>query len=87
MSAWLKDTLERLLKTFVQAFLAQLTAAGVGLVESLADTSNLERAAVAGIAAALSFVFSQLSTWANSSRPAAAPATGAPISPASLVKG
>jgi hypothetical protein len=87
MSAWLKDTLERLIKTFVQAFLAQLTAAGVGLVESLADTSNLERAAVAGIAAALSLVFSQLSTWANSSKPPAAPIAGSPMSPASLVNG
>ncbi|HZN13469.1 MAG TPA: holin [Acidimicrobiales bacterium] len=63
--AWVKDALERLAKTFVQTFIAQITASGLGLVEAMADTSTLERAAIAGLAAVLSLVMSWLSTWAG----------------------
>jgi hypothetical protein len=82
MSTWLKDSLERLGKTFVQAFLAQLTASGVGWVEIIEDTSNLERAAIAGIAAVYSLVFSLVSSWANTGA-----RSSAAISPASLARG
>jgi hypothetical protein len=75
--AWFKDALERLAKTFVQAFLAQITASGLGLIDAIADVSTMERAAIAGIAAVLSLLMSWASTWA-----------GTPtnkVSPASLV--
>ena len=62
---WVKDTAERLAKTFVQAFLAQITASGLGLFDLVKDTSTVQRAAMAGVAAAYSLIFSFVSTWAN----------------------
>lgn len=87
MPVWIKDTFERLVKTFLQAFLAQLTASGVGFVEIIQDTSTLERAGLAGLAAVYSLVFSVVSTWANRRSPAP-PTTpdGRAISPASLAR-
>ena len=48
MSTFFWDAFERILKTFVQAFLAQTTAAGLGIA-TIADTSMLERGLVAGL--------------------------------------
>lgn len=45
MKAWAADTIERLIWTFLQAFLATIT---------LSDMSTLRTAAIAGAAAALS---------------------------------
>ena len=73
---WVKDACERLAKTFVQTFLAQVTASGLGLIDLIKDTSTVQRAALAGVAAAYSLLFSWISTWANSSPN---------VSPASLV--
>lgn len=64
---WLLDTLERLAKTAVQVFLAQLIASGMTDIEAVTDTSNLQRAAIAGLGAGLSFVFSIVTAWAASS--------------------
>lgn len=75
--AWVKDALERLVKTFVQAFIAQVTASGLGLIDAIQDVSTLERAAIAGIAAVLSLIMSWLSKWAGTD--------GNKVSPASLV--
>lgn len=72
---WFLDAAERLLKTFVQAFLAQILASGLDLIDAVQDTTTLEQAAVAGIAAVLSLIFSVVSKWANTDT----------ISPASLV--
>lgn len=68
-ATWFKDTLERLLKTFVQVFLAQIIASGFAPddLDAITDLSNLQRAAVAGIGAVLSVVFSLVSAWASSS--------------------
>ena len=65
MSTFFWDAFERILKTFVQAFLAQTTAAGLGIA-TIADTSMLERGLVAGLAAVLSLLTSWLSRWASS---------------------
>lgn len=68
-STWLKDTLERVISTFAQAFLAVLIAAGTDYV----NVSTWKAAAVAGGAAVFSVLKSALA--------AARPNT---ISPASL---
>lgn len=72
---WVRDAVERLIKTFLQAFLAQVTASGLGLFELVKDTSTIERAVLAGVAAVYSLVFSWVSSWANEDA----------VSPASLV--
>lgn len=72
---WALDAGERLIKTFLQAFLAQITASGLGLIEILEDTTTLQRAGVAGLAAVYSLIFSWASSFAN----------GSGTSPASLV--
>ncbi len=59
---WALDALERLAKTFTQVFLAQMIASGLD-VQTLTDTSTLQRAGVAAIGAVLSLVFSALSQW------------------------
>jgi len=49
MSLWVKDTIERVVVTFVQAFLAVVVAAGTDWL----DVSTLRAAAIAGGAAVL----------------------------------
>ena len=51
-----KDILVRAGKTFVQAFIAILIAAQVDGVADLLDPSLYDQAAVAGVAALLSFI-------------------------------
>lgn len=51
-----KDIFVRAAKTFVQAFLAVIIAANVASLGDLADVALLDQAAVAGLAALLSFL-------------------------------
>ena len=65
MSTFFWDALERMFKTWLQVFLATITAAGFGFA-NFGDTSILENGALAGLAAVLSLVMSWLSRWASS---------------------
>jgi Putative lactococcus lactis phage r1t holin len=62
---YIKDLLERLAKTFVQAFLGTLIAANWFSVDQIRDVSTLQAAGLAGIAAVLSVVTSILSKYVN----------------------
>ena len=60
---WLLDTFERLAKTFGQTFGATLIASGWFQVNAVTNTSILQRAGVAGLAAVLSVVSSIVSKY------------------------
>lgn len=62
---WVLDTVERLVKTFLQVFIATLLASGMDLTKTVTDTSILQKAGLAGLSAALSLVFSIVSAWVN----------------------
>lgn len=58
----MKDALIRAARTFAQAFIATYLAAGLTEFDDVANVSTLELAAVAGLAAVLSF----LQNWLES---------------------
>ena len=62
MKANWKDILVRAAKTFVQSFVAILIAAQVDQVTDLFDPTLYDQAAVAGVAALLSFIQNTLNS-------------------------
>ena len=66
-----KDTLVRAAKTFVQSFVAILIAAQVDGVSDLFDPSLYDQAAVAGVAAVLSFIQNTLNQIDTTKKPPA----------------
>jgi hypothetical protein len=68
---WFKDLLERCAKTAVQVFLATMlasTASGSSdLLGAFSNVDALQAAALAGIGAVASILFSVVSAWASSS--------------------
>lgn len=56
MNKWQRDTLERIVRTFVQAFLAQAALTVTGVV----DLTSAKAVAVSALASAMSAVMSML---------------------------
>jgi hypothetical protein len=56
LSKWQRDTLERIVRTFVQAFLAQAALTVTGVV----DLTSAKAVAVSAVAAGMSAVMSML---------------------------
>lgn len=81
MSLAVKDLVERVVATFVQAFVAALLASPVfdNLAGLHVNLSSFEAAGLAGIAAVVSLVKNLLTVWLNKRRPTP------PVSPASAV--
>lgn len=67
---WLGDAVERCAKTFVQVFLATMSASQVadqfGVLDAYTDVDALAAAALAGVGGVFSLVTSALSRWAGS---------------------
>lgn len=61
-----KDIGIRAAKTFLQAFLAVLIATEIGSAADFASLEMLDQAAVAGVAAFLSFAQNTLTMWGGS---------------------
>lgn len=60
-----RDLVERLIKTFVQAFLGTLVAANWFSLDQIRNVSTLQAAGLAGAAAVLSVVTSLISKFVN----------------------
>jgi hypothetical protein len=59
-TAWARDTAERVVRTFLATFVAQIVASGALDVGGITDVSLWEKAAVAGLASVATLVLSLL---------------------------
>jgi hypothetical protein len=59
-AAWARDTAERVVRTFLATFVAQIVASGALDVGGITDVSLWEKAAVAGLASVATLVLSLL---------------------------
>lgn len=62
-ATYIRDLVERLIRTFVQAFLGTLIAANWFSVDQIRNVSTLQAAGLAGIAAVLSVVTSVIAKF------------------------
>lgn len=65
MTPYLKDTVERVVKTFV-AVIGAMLASGVDLAHAVTDLSGVQKGAVAGLGAAVTPVFAIVGKWVGS---------------------
>ena len=61
---YLLDLGERVAKTFCQAFIATVTASGLG-IGAMPDVSLLQKAAIAGLSAVVALIFGLLARWSG----------------------
>ena len=71
MTPYLKDLVERVVKTFLQVFIATVVASGLDLTHALTQVSMLEKAGVAGLGAVAALIFAIVGKWVASPNNAA----------------
>lgn len=57
------DLFERVVKTFLQAFIGQVILSGLDVYRALTDLSVLEKAGTAGMAAVVALLFGLVARW------------------------
>lgn len=60
---YMTDLGERVLKTFLQAFIAQVVASGLGIFGAVTDLAVVQKAGLAGLAAVAALIFGLVARW------------------------